>query len=260
MATIWTFGDSYTAPFAPDPNLNDWRNKYCDWKGYVPKVYGDVMSETLGMPLKNMGEGGTDNRTILDSIINSLGTIKDDDIIIIGWSSVLRFRLVNTSNKFQAVLPSIPRKIYKNLGFDVRPSTLEDILLNRSHINYVKEHNKIIKMIRFLFKNNSSRVVVSGLSYDIPMMYEKGYILYRLRAVGKRIANGVVVESQTNWTANDGVYSNVASFPAANKFLFDGHEQNLNWQSSLSFAEEGKHKAVLINYPSQDQLIPLFNE
>ncbi len=102
-----------------------------------------------------------------------------------------------------------------------------------------------IEIDRFLFKNNSSRVVVSGLSYDIPMMYEKGYILYRLRAVGKRIANGVVVESQTNWTANDGVYSNVASFPAANKFLFDGHEQNLNWQSSLSFAEEGKHKAVL---------------
>ena len=154
MATIWTFGDSYTAPFAPDPNLNDWRNKYCDWKGYVPKVYGDVISETLGMPLKNLGEGGTDNRTILDSIIDSLGTIKDDDIIIIGWSSVLRFRLVNTSNKFQAVLPSIPRKIYKNLGFDVSPSTLEDILLNRSHINYIKEHNKIIKMIRFLFKNN----------------------------------------------------------------------------------------------------------
>jgi hypothetical protein len=155
MPTIWTFGDSYTAPFTPDPNLNDWRNNYCDWKGYVPKVYGDVISETLGMPLKNLGQGGIDNRTILDSIIDSLGTIKDDDIIIIGWSSILRFRLVNTSNKFQAVLPSIPRKIYKNLGFDVKPSTLEDILVNRSHVNYVKEHNKTIKMIRFLFKKNT---------------------------------------------------------------------------------------------------------
>lgn len=154
MATIWTFGDSYTAPFTPDPNLTDWRNKYCDWKGYVPKVYGDVISETLGMPLKNLGRGGTDNRTILDSIIDSLGTIKDEDIIIIGWSSVIRYRLVNKSNKFQSVLPSIPKKIYKDLGFDVKPSTLEDILVNRSHINYVKEHNKIMKMIRFLFKNN----------------------------------------------------------------------------------------------------------
>lgn len=155
MATIWTFGDSYTAPFTPDPNLNDWRDKYCDWKGYVPKIYGDVISDTLGMPLKNLGRGGTDNRTILDSIIDSLGTIKDDDIIIIGWSSHLRFRLVNTSNKFQSVLPSIPRKIYKNLGFDVKPSTIEDILVNRSHVNYIKEHNKIIKMIRFLFKPNT---------------------------------------------------------------------------------------------------------
>ncbi len=76
MGRIWTFGDSYTAPYAPYPNSNDWRNKYCDWKGYVPKVYGDVISETLGMPLNNLGRGGTDNRCILDSIIDSLNFIK----------------------------------------------------------------------------------------------------------------------------------------------------------------------------------------
>ncbi len=94
-----------------------------------------------------------------------------------------------------------------------------------------------------LFRNNSSRVIVKGLSYEIPLMYEKGYIIYRLRAAGKSISNGVVVGSQTEWTAPDGVHGLVSSFP--NKYLFTGLENNINWQSSLSFAEEGKHKAVL---------------
>ena len=94
-----------------------------------------------------------------------------------------------------------------------------------------------------LFRNNSSRVVVSGLSYQIPLMYERGYIIYRLRAAGKGVSNGVVVGSQTEWTTPDGVYGLVSDFP--NKYLYDGLENNINWQSSLSFAEEGKHKAVL---------------
>ncbi|MCX6180665.1 MAG: hypothetical protein NT150_01880, partial [Bacteroidetes bacterium] len=108
---------------------------------------------------------------------------------------------------------------------------------------------------RFLFRNNSSRVEVSGLSYEIPLMYEKGLILYRLRGVGKRTVNGVVVQSKTEWTAPDAIYGTVQEFVTAtaarngggagNVFKFRGLEGNLNWQSSLSFAEEGKHKAVL---------------
>ena len=154
MTRIWTFGDSYTAPYAPYPNSNDWRNKYCDWKGYVPKVYGDIISETLGMPLKNLGRGGTDNRCILDSIIDSLNFIKEDDIIIVGWTSHIRFRMVNKHNNFQGVLPSTILIPYKNIDFDVSQSTIEEMLVHRSHVNYVKEHNKIIKLVDHLFKKN----------------------------------------------------------------------------------------------------------
>jgi len=209
MATIWTFGDSYTAPFTPDPNLNDWRNKYCNWKGYTPKVYGDVISETLGMPLKNLGQGGTDNRTILDNVIDSLGTIKDEDIIIIGWSSVLRFRLVNTSNKFQSVLPNTPRKIYKNLGFDIKPSTIDDILLNRSHVNYIKEHNKTIKMISFLFKKNT---VVQWS----PFYMNNSSDGIKVENIILNIQN---IRDETNGDVDDGHFSEKTQIEVAEKLL-----------------------------------------
>ena len=102
-----------------------------------------------------------------------------------------------------------------------------------------------VEVDRFLFRNNSSRVEVKGLSYAIPMIYEKGFILYRIRAVGRNIVNGVSVLTKSDWTTPDGLYSKVSEFPAANVYLFNGLEEKLNWQSSLSFAEEGKHKVVL---------------
>lgn len=99
-----------------------------------------------------------------------------------------------------------------------------------------------IEVDKFLFRNNSSRAEVKGNSYEIPMMYEKGYLLYRLRGRGKRIVNGVIVNSISEWTVPDGAYEKLDQHPSANRFLYDGLEQNLNWQSILYFAEDGKHK------------------
>lgn len=103
----------------------------------------------------------------------------------------------------------------------------------------------LVEVDRFLFRSNSSRVDVKGLSYTIPMIYEKGFIICRIRAVGKNLVNGLPVLAKSKWTAEDGLQARVSDFPAANIFLYNGLEQQLNWQSSLSFAEEGKHKVVL---------------
>ena len=93
----------------------------------------------------------------------------------------------------------------------------------------------------FYFRNNSSRVEVTDTLYQIPLVYEKGYILYRVRAVGKSVVNSTAVWVKSNWTYLD----NGTEYPETNAYLYDGLENNLNWQSSLSFAEEGKHKVVV---------------
>jgi hypothetical protein len=102
-----------------------------------------------------------------------------------------------------------------------------------------------IEVDRLIFKNNSSRVEVTGTSYEIPLIYERGIILYRLRGVGKNVANSTVVPFTTEWTVPDGTVSNVGDFP--HSYVFNGHEEDLNWQSSLNFAEEAKSK-VLVSY------------
>lgn len=103
-----------------------------------------------------------------------------------------------------------------------------------------------IEVDPFLFRYNSSRVSLPDTnSFEIPLMYETGYILYRIRGTGKRLANGAVVKSATEWTVLDGAYSRLDQFPSLNLYLYAGLEQNLNWNSTLAFAEEGKNKTLL---------------
>ncbi|HSY61643.1 MAG TPA: hypothetical protein VK796_07185, partial [Cytophaga sp.] len=99
-----------------------------------------------------------------------------------------------------------------------------------------------IDILPFYFRNNSSRVEVTTNSYEIPLVYEKGYILYRVRAVGKAVVNSIPVWVKSNWTYLD---NGTTAYPEANAYLYAGLENNINWQSSLSFAEEGKHKVVV---------------
>jgi RHS repeat-associated protein len=105
--------------------------------------------------------------------------------------------------------------------------------------------------LNYDFRANSTMVrVPDGVSYDIPMVFEHGYILFRVRAVyylpGDRYAEG-------SWSATD--YGTVASFATAQPnsyFHNDGTnisvDDRRNWQLISSFAEEGKHKEVLSYY------------
>jgi len=86
-----------------------------------------------------------------------------------------------------------------------------------------------------VFRNNATRVNLADTAtgYAIPLLFEKQGIVYvRIRSV-QNIPNGRRMES--DWKA-------YASFG------FSGHQTNLNWQSSTSYAEEGKRKSVVSYY------------
>jgi len=98
----------------------------------------------------------------------------------------------------------------------------------------------------FLFRNNSSRIVTSNHFYFIPLVYEKGIIVFRVRAVGKNIVDGKLVDVKSQWSISENL-TGLSTIDPNHKFVFQGLEINLNWQSTITFAEEGKNKAV-INY------------
>lgn len=95
-----------------------------------------------------------------------------------------------------------------------------------------------------LFSKNSSRVEVSQTFFNIPLVYEKGVVLYRLRALGKGVSNNILYTTKTNWTTDDASASKATDYMY---YVHQGLENDLNWQSTINFAEEGKTKLV-VNY------------
>ncbi|MBS1744066.1 MAG: hypothetical protein JST81_13620, partial [Bacteroidetes bacterium] len=87
-----------------------------------------------------------------------------------------------------------------------------------------------------LFTNNASRVTVSSPEYAIPLFYDgDGRLFIRVRRVQTR-ETGQRIE---------GLWSPTAGNAANDMFVFTGHENDLNWQASTTYAEEGKRKSVI---------------
>jgi hypothetical protein len=160
MNKLWVFGDSFSEPFSKimDTTGFGYRSKYNKWKGYISKSYGDIISEKLNLLHFNKAGGGNDNYTIFDSIIHSLEKINKDDVIIIGWSNTIRFRVVGVENSFKTIRPhslSFITKLNKyTKNIDLSDKALQEISLNRDSVAYINELNNYIKLLNFSFNGN----------------------------------------------------------------------------------------------------------
>jgi len=155
MNKLWTFGDSFTESFT---KKTEWKFDYLNWKGYTPKSFGEFISDKLKLYHINLAIGGTDNYTILDTIIGSLDKIKKDDVIVIGWSNTMRFRVVTNTNIFSTIRPGLLDNIlYSNdkiKYIELSNSTLKEMCINRDSNIYIDELNNYIKLLNFTFNNN----------------------------------------------------------------------------------------------------------
>lgn len=148
MPTLWTFGDSLTEGYS---EYDDWSRLYIEWKKYKPKVYGEILSEKLNLKLQNLGKGGLDNYTIFQIFCDVSNKIKEDDLVIFGWSSPLRFRLATANNKWNTYIPNF-EKNYVNIT-TINHLTIKEILVNRESYLYCEEVNSWIKLINNYLKN-----------------------------------------------------------------------------------------------------------
>lgn len=86
-----------------------------------------------------------------------------------------------------------------------------------------------------VFRNNSSRITTSNNTCSLSMLSNDDYMMVRIRQV-QYDTSGVRIEGIWN-------YKQVST--AFNIWQLAWHEENLNWQYSSAFAEEGKMKEVI---------------
>ena len=89
-----------------------------------------------------------------------------------------------------------------------------------------------------IFDNSQTRVTITGTSYNIPLLYDgSGTLFFRVRSVQQQASWG---RSESNWSST---FAN-----GMGSFVFNGHQRNMNWQSTTSFAEDGKRKTIVQYY------------
>ncbi len=94
------------------------------------------------------------------------------------------------------------------------------------------------------FELNNTRIQTDKNTYEIPLVYDKGFIIYRVRGVGVFLDNPSI-NKYTQWSTGNpsDSYAKVSNWP--NKVAISEEHDNKNWQFQASYAEEGKKKEVV---------------
>jgi hypothetical protein len=207
MNKLWVFGDSFSEPFSKI-NPMQWKMDYINWKGYIPKYYGEIASDKLQLKHINLAIGGADNYTILDSIVSVLNAINTNDIVIIGWSQTTRFRVVTKTNYFHTIIPTSLNTAIKSKKIELSDSTLVEMAVNRDTLLYIDELNNYIKLLNFAFPKNKI-IHWSPFRQD-----EQGLLTTQPSLKGLQ-----VVSNETNGVIDDYHFSEDAHFELAEKFI-----------------------------------------
>lgn len=106
-----------------------------------------------------------------------------------------------------------------------------------------------IALTTYEFEHNNTRVEVENTKYRIPLVYQEGFLVYRIRTVGKFLADlsKIKVGPWTSDVVAGNLYVDkeiIADWPHV--FTIDAaHEDKKNWEFQVSYAEEGKKKEVV---------------
>lgn len=104
---------------------------------------------------------------------------------------------------------------------------------------------KALADLDYDFAHNSTRVVTNSMYYDIPLIYNRGYIAYRARMVRPDETDyDTPIYGAWSVTAATGSLSSLGS---GNYYYHStAHKSDsINWNFTISYAEEGKNKNVL---------------
>lgn len=150
MSTLYVFGCSFSAKYS-DEVLNDPEIlKYYNFRGQnFPPTWSDLLANDLDVKLNNTGRWGADNYEIFEKFCEKSELIKKNDIVIIGWTGIDRFRLYSENlNDLRSV--NVWGKNQNKVFNNISDNTIDEILVNRDNERWADEIRNYIKLINKL--------------------------------------------------------------------------------------------------------------
>lgn len=106
-------------------------------------------------------------------------------------------------------------------------------------------------VLKYNFKNNSTRIITDKDEYKIPLIYKNGYLVFRVRLI-RPDASNYQHFLYGPWTiaADEGIVDNLddqKDYIEINQSTSQ-LDDKFNWNYQVSFAEEGKSKSIVSYY------------
>ncbi|OFY63019.1 MAG: hypothetical protein A3H98_10680 [Bacteroidetes bacterium RIFCSPLOWO2_02_FULL_36_8] len=99
--------------------------------------------------------------------------------------------------------------------------------------------------LKYDFKYNSTRVTLKENKYRISNIFSHGYLLYRVRGMGKDMNDqSKIITGRWNMAKDNGLISDTENKVHITK----EHEGNKNWQYNTTYSEDGKKKENIIYF------------
>jgi hypothetical protein len=179
MATLWTFGDSFTAGDGCVENIaiRDGDFKYYNEykKSDSDDIWPNLLGNTIGFNVKNLGKSGASNDYILDSIIDNFNMMESDDVVIIEKTFYQRFDVPRlNSNQFHT---QYAEELYflsidlENNKYDKDKLEIETILnygiLFSDNSLFKERQNKRFGFIESVLKEKANKILIWDIDSDI---------------------------------------------------------------------------------------------
>ena len=178
MATLWTFGDSFTAGDGCVKNLGirdgnyKYYNEYNQWDS---DIWPNILGKTIGFDVKNIGKSGASNDYILDSIIDNFDMIEPNDVVIIGKTFYQRFDIPKLNgNEFHT---QYGESLYimdidlKENPYQKNKLEIEAILnygvLFSDNLLFKKRQDKRFNFIQTQLSNKVNKILVWDIDSDL---------------------------------------------------------------------------------------------
>lgn len=140
MNKLWIFGDNSSCIFDKTKERRfEYYRKFRNEQ--FPPSWSELLSIKLSCNLKNYAVGGQTNYDIFEWFCKMCGNFKENDIVLVGWSDNIRFRLYDEYTKdYITIRPNaIQHSNNPKVLNGVSLNTINEIITNRTNKKWEEE-------------------------------------------------------------------------------------------------------------------------
>lgn len=209
MSKLWVFGDSCSSSLTElrhNPLIENFIQNYNGGQDY--KIWYEIAADKLGIDCETFGKSGSCNYAIFERICNNWDLINENDIVIINWSVLERFRVPfgSKNGDYITILATYMSETHGKWIYDTTKKHLEmadvsiesaiEVGYNRYKFEHLfqNEVNSWSYLIYNFFKQRNINVIFWGLTKKQNYYFMQAYdaIIEKKGLIHQETNNGVM--------------------------------------------------------------------